>query len=492
MEHGNTQKKAEGQNRAFGMIKIDRRPIWLIIISRSFRPVFFFAIGLLFFYLINLPVPDGLSIQGQRALALFLVCLVLWVTEALPLAITSLMAIVLVSLLDVLDKKTTYALFGNEAVFFILGAFILSGAVMHSGLSSRIALAIMSRFGGTPRGLLASIFFLAAILSFFMSEHAVAALLFPIVLEIARGLNLRPGRSTYAKSLFLALAWGCIIGGVATFLGGARVPLTVGMLKEATGISIGFLEYTVMVFPTVAVLLFIGYFGLTRFFRQDIEDMHLAKAVFESKIKELGKTTYAEYAVGILMAITIFFWVFLGKAIGIAAIAIISVVALFVLKLVRWKDIEEYVNWGVILMYGGAITLGASMEKSGVTAWIANRTIGDWANNPLLVIAILSLLTILLTEGMSNAAVIAVLLPVGIGVAGRFSLDAKTIAYAIAVPAGLAFCFPMSTPANAIAVSSGYITTKDMAKAGIVMMIIAWLIFNIVARFYWPMIGIKI
>lgn len=472
-------------------VQIDRRPIWLIIILRSLRPAFFLAIGLLFFYLINLPTPDGLTIQGQRAIALFAVCLILWVTGILPLAITSLLAIVTVPLLGILDNKETYALFGNEAVFFILGAFILAGAVMHSGLSSRIALAIMNRFGNTPAGLLISIFLLAAVLSFFMSEHAVAAMLFPIVLEIAKGLNLKPGKSKYAKSLFLALAWGCIIGGVATFLGGARVPLAVGMLKEATGINIDFFEYTLAVFPTVMVLLLIGYFGLTRFFPSDIEDMHLAKTVFERRIREIGKIGYMEYAVGIVMVITILSWMLLGKRFGIANIAIVSVVGLFVLKLVRWKDIEEYVNWGIILMYGGAITLGAAMEKSGAAAWIANKTIGDWTTNPAVIIALFSLLTILLTEGMSNAAVIAILLPVGIGMASQFNMEPKLITYAIAVPAGLAFCFPMSTPANAIAVSSGYITTKDMAKAGVVMMILAWLVFNLMARFYWPMIGIK-
>ncbi|MBI5048279.1 MAG: SLC13/DASS family transporter [Deltaproteobacteria bacterium] len=472
-------------------VQIDKRHIWLIIILKSFRPVFFLAVGLIFFYLINLPTPDGLTIQGQRAIALFVVCLILWVTGLLPLAITSLLAIVTVPLLGILDKKETYALFGNEAVFFILGAFILAGAAMHSGLSSRIALAIMNRFGNTPAGLLFSIFFLAAVLSFFMSEHAVAAMLFPIVLEIAKGLNLRPGKSNYAKSLFLALAWGCIIGGIATFLGGARVPLAVGMLKEATGINIDFFEYTVMVFPTVLIMLLIGYFWLTRFFPSDIEDIHLAKAVFERRMKEIGKTGYMEYAVGIVMIITILFWLLFGKSLGIANIAIVSVVALFILKLVRWKDIEEYVNWGIILMYGGAITLGASMEKSGAAVWIANAIIGDWTNSPLLVIAIFSLLTILLTEGMSNAAVIAILLPVGIGMASQFNMEPKLITYAIAVPAGLAFCFPMSTPANAIAVSSGYITTKDMAKAGIGMMVLAWIVFNMTARFYWPMIGVK-
>lgn len=473
-------------------LEINRRPILVGIILKSLRPIFFLSIGLIFFYLITLPTPDGLTYQGQRVIALFVVCLILWITDMLPLAITSLLAIVMVPLLDVLDKKTTYALFGNEAVFFILGAFILAGAVMHSGLSSRIALNIMKRFGKSPNKLLLSIYLLSAVLSFFMSEHAVAAMLFPIVFEIAKGLNLKPGQSNYAKSLFLSLAWGCIIGGVATFLGGARVPLAVGILKETTGLSIGFFEYTAVVFPTVVILFILGYFGLTRFFPSDIEDIHLARAIFERKLKTIGKTSYVEYAVGALMFITILFWIFFGKGLGIANIAIISVVALFTLKLVRWKDIEEYVNWGIILMYGGAITLGASMEKSGAAAWLANTVLDNWATSPLIIIAAFSLLTILLTEGMSNAAVIAILLPVGIGMANKFNIEPKIVTYAIAVPAGLAFCFPMSTPANAIVVSSGYITTKEMAKAGIIMMIMAWIVFNLTARFYWPIIGIKI
>ncbi|MEK7772873.1 MAG: SLC13 family permease, partial [Deltaproteobacteria bacterium] len=198
-------------------IEIDTRPIWLILLLRALRPVFFVAVTILFLYFISLPTPQGLTPAGQKAIAIFILCLVFWVTNAVPLAITSLFAIVLVPLLGVLTKRDTYSLFGNEAVFFILGAFIIAGAIMHSGLSTRVALKIMDRFGGSPRKLLLSVFLLAASLSFFMSEHAVAAMLFPIVLEISKSLNLRPGKSNYAKLLFFALAWGCVIGGVATF-----------------------------------------------------------------------------------------------------------------------------------------------------------------------------------------------------------------------------------------------------------------------------------
>jgi sodium-dependent dicarboxylate transporter 2/3/5 len=180
----------------------------------------------------------------------------------------------------------------------------------------------------------------------------------------------------------------------------------------------------------------------------------------------------------------------IGHKVGLANIALSSVVVLFIFRLVRWKDIEEYVNWGIILMYGGAITLGTALERSGAAEWVAHRSIGEWGSSPVAIIATLSLLTLVLTEGISNAAVIAILLPIAIGIAGQFSLDPVTLTFAIAVPAGLAFSLPMSTPANAIAVSSNYITVKDLARSGIIMSVTAWVVFNLVARFYWPLIGL--
>ncbi len=470
-------------------IEIDTRPLWLIIALRALRPIFFAGLLILFAALIYMPAPAGLSPEGQKAIAIFVVCFILWISNALPLAITSLFAIVLVPLFGVLSKKETYALFGNEAVFFILGAFILAGAVMNSGLSTRVALTIMDRFGETPKRLILSIFLLAASLSFLMSEHAVAAMLFPIVFEISKGLNLKPGKSNYGKLLFFSLAWGCVIGGVATFLGGARVPLAIGILKETTGKTIEFLDYTVAVLPIVIVMLFAGYFVMTRLFPMDVTDVEKAHNVLGKRIKTLGKVTYREYAVGALMSATILAWVFLGPAFGLAGIALASVVALFVLRLVRWKDIEEYVNWGIILMYGGAIILGTALDKSGAASWLVNTIIGRWSDSPVIVIALLSLLTIALTEAMSNAAVIAILLPVSIGLAARLSIDPVVLTYSIAVPAGLAFMFPMSTPANAIAVSSNYISVRDMARGGIIMCVLSWIVFNLVAAFYWPLIG---
>jgi len=470
-------------------VEIDTRSIWVVLAVRALRLFFFLALAAGFYYLVTMPAPEGLSTGGQRAIAVFLLCLVLWVSNAVPVAITGLFAIVLIPLLGVVPKTDTYALFGNEAVFFILGAFILAGAVMHSGLSNRIAIKILERYGGSPKKLLLSIFLLAAVLSFFMSEHAVAAMLFPIVLEITKSLGLRPGRSNYGKLLFFALAWGSVIGGVATFLGGARVPLAMGILAETTGQEIGFLEYTVAVFPTVVILLVVGYLVLTRFFPIDITGVENAKKVIEGRSRRLGAVRFNEYAVGAVLVLTILGWIFLGRTIGLSTVALSSVVVLFILRLVRWKDIEEYVNWGIILMYGGAIILGSALDRSGAAKWMVDTVIGSWATTPVAVFAVFSFLAITLTEAMSNAAVIAVLVPVGIGMAGRLELDPMILTYSIAVPAGLAFMLPMSTPANAIAVSSNYITVRDMVKGGVIMFVISWVVFNLVAYFYWPLIG---
>jgi len=223
-------------------VVIDTRPLGRILLERALRPALLVGTALLYWFIVTRPLPEGLSESGLRALGIFVVCLVLWVTSVLPLMITSLLAIIMLPLSGVMPANKAFALFGNEAVFFILGVFILAACLMKSRLSTRLALGMLRRFGHTPRALLLSIYLLNALMSFFMSEHAVAAMNFPIIVEIVGVLRLQKLRSNYAKALFLSMAWGTTIGGVATLLGGARAPLALGMVKEATGQTFTFLE----------------------------------------------------------------------------------------------------------------------------------------------------------------------------------------------------------------------------------------------------------
>jgi sodium-dependent dicarboxylate transporter 2/3/5 len=458
---------------------------------RTWRTAILILIFAGFILLLQFFKPEGLNPQGQRAIIIFILCLALWITDVIPLAITSLLAIVLLPLLGVVDTKTAFSLFGNRAVFFILGAFILAAALMKSGVSTRLALIFLTRIKRSPQALLSSVLLSSAFLAFWMPAHAVAALMFPIILEIARSLKLKPRESSYGKALFLSLAWGEVIGGVATLLGGDRNPLAIGMLWEEYRIRIGFLEWMIAVVPIVFVMLIFATVVIRIFFKIDIEDVTLAEDTLKEKIKKLGTMRRQEKAVGIIMLVTIICWMTLGNKIGLASIAILSAISLFIFNIIPWKEIEEYVNWGVILMYGGAIALGFALDQSQAAEWLARQALSPFKITPLMFIIIITLIAKLLTEGISNVATVAILLPLGFALGNTYNLSPIIIVYVIAVPAGLAFSLPMGTPPNAVCYASGYYKVSDAVKAGIILNIISWITFLLMAKMYWPLIGLK-
>lgn len=436
--------------------------------------------------------PPGLSLAGYRAIAIFILAVSLWSTTTLPLAVTSLLAIVLLPLFGVLSSSKAFSLFGNQAVFFILGAFILAAAMMSTGLSRRLALVFLHRFDRSPGTLILGILISSAFLSFWMPEHAVAAMMFPIVLEIAHALGLKPPKSSYGKSLFLAMAWGAIIGGVATFLGGARNPLAVGMLQETYGLSIGFFEWMRAVVPVVLIMLAMAAMLLKLFFQYEMKDISLARRELEKKLSEIGPLTPAEKKIGAVMTLTVATWILFSEKIGLAQIAILAAVLLFVIRAVTWRDVEGYVNWGVILMYGGAIALGEALSETQAAGWLANQITHQVVLAPLTVVAIISALTLLLTEAISNAAALAIMLPIGFGLGETVGINPVLMVFMVAVPSGLAFILPIGTPPNAIAYSSGYYRIEDIVKPGIIMVVTSWLLFNLAVQVYWPMIGITL
>jgi sodium-dependent dicarboxylate transporter 2/3/5 len=473
-------------------LKIDNRPLWLIVINRTSRYQILAGLIIVIGILFQFSPPEGLSVQGYRSLVLFIGAIFLWISGMLPLAVTSLLSMAVLPLFGILDRKQTFALFGNEAVFFILGAFILGAAMNGTGLSTRLARGMLVRFGTTPEWLAITVFLLSAILSFAMSEHAVAAIMFTVVAEIVRSLDLDPARSRYGKLLFMSISWGCVIGGIATFLGGARAPLAVGMLRENTGIEFSFFEWTLASLPLVFPLLFAGYLLLRWFFPKDVENIDSGLQFLTRMRLEMGRITWDEKITAVVMVLTIGAWIFLGKQLGLATIAILAVSALFAFRVVSWQAIEEYVNWGVVLMYGGAIALASSLEKNGAAEWLAQKGLAGLAGSPFLLIAAISLLSILLTECISNAAVIAILMPVGLSISKSIGMDPKVMTLAITLPAGLAYCLPMGTPANAIVFSSGFLKSREMILPGAVIMAVSWLLFLASAWFVWPLLGLKI
>ena len=449
----------------------------------------------LFFSLASLvafgPAPEGLDISAQRVLGVFVLCACLWVTGLIPLQITSMLAIILLPLLNIMSSAEAYSLFGNQAVFFILGAFILSAALIDCGLSTRLTCLALNKFSASPLMLRDAILFIGAFASFWMSEHAVAAMLFPIVLNIVRAFGLKPLESRFGQSFFFALAWGCIIGGIATYLGGARNPLAAGILFAERGIDISFIRLFSASFPIVLVMLACAWGILRLLFPLEQVNMEMAKGQLIKEIEQIGPLSRREIRVGMVSVATILAWVFAYKLMGLATIALLAVALLFMLRLVKWSEIESNVNWGIILMYGGAIALGSALHTSGASLWIVENTLGNHNLSPFQLILIIGLLSLILTEFISNAAVVSVMMPIGLGLATTTGLSYEAVTLAVALPSGLSYVLPMGTPATAIAYSSGYISRWRFIKYGLLMNTLSLLAFILVTWLYWPLIGLN-
>ena len=470
-------------------IIVDRRPMALVILDRLRREILLTLFFAVFFFLISLEGPVDLSREGYKVLCVFFLCVSLWTTNLIPLSITSLLAIAMIPMMGIMNASDVYSFFGNKAVFFILGVFILSAAMIACGLSTRLSIWVIDNWGANPSRLLMAVYFLSAFSSCFMSEHAVAAMMFPIVLEIVNTLGLRKEDSVFGKGMFFALAWGCIIGGTATVFGGGRVLLGVEILEKTThNASIGILEYTKLSFPLVFILLICGWIVLKLFFSPDITDIEPVHQVLQKKLKSMGAVTIKEKGIACVMILTLIAWFCFSEDIGIANIALIAIVLLFVLNLISWKMVEEHVNWSIILMYGGAICLGEVMSQSGAALWLAKHAFEGTAS-PIIFLLLVAILSTVLTNFMSNSAVIAVLLPPALSMSDTYGISPSMVAMTVILTSNFAFMLPIGTPASAVAYSSRFISIGEMVRTGSLLSLLGMVAFATLLFFYWPLLG---
>jgi len=429
----------------------------------------------------------------QRALAVFVVAVALWITNVIPLAATGLLAIALLPLLDVMPAPVAFSYFGNRAVFFILGVFLLAAAMIDTGLSKRMTLVFLQRFDRGPGRLIVGVVCSAAFLALWMPAHAVAAMMFPIILEIAEALRLERGRSNYAKMLFLGLAWGATIGSVGTFLGGARAPLAIGLLKDKfPEAHVTFLGWAAAAMPVVLVLVLVAVGLLRRWFRTDLTDVRGATAMIDERVRSLGRMSARERRLAGLGLATVAAWIGLGDRIGLGVIAVLAAAMLFVLRIAPWRRLQDYVNWGVVVMYGGAVALASALDETHAAEALVSRALAGRQIPPFALLVLMSLIAIGLTETMSNAAAVAVLMPIGLGLCIPAGIAPLTMTLAITIPAGLAFSLPISSPPNAISFSAGYYGVRDVLRAGVPMNVISLIVFLLVMRFVWPWIGLRL
>jgi sodium-dependent dicarboxylate transporter 2/3/5 len=467
----------EDNNFFKSLFKIrNRKDIFFVILAFSLVAIFYFA-----------PTPNGLTHDGQIMIGILIMAAVLWITEPIPLAVTGLLIMIIQPLLHVTSPNEVFSSFGNQAVFFLIGAFILAGAIEKHGLHRRIALKFLSSFGKNPRFFTFGIMISCAFLSFVMPNVGVAALFLPIVVSILIAMKVIPKESNFGKVSTLCVAFGCSIGSLGTLIGGARNPLTVGVLSDA-GINVTFFDWMTYSMPVVIIALPLVWLVLQFSFPIKLKDISAARREINNQVSIAGKMRKNEFLVLTILILTILLWIFFSshQYFGLAVIAMLGGILLFLTGTITWKDVEKRVPWGIILLYGGAITLGIGIQKTGAGEWIANILFNTAGVNPYFVILILIIFTILLTNVMSNIGAVAILLPIGFAIATEIpGISPLLASMIIALSGGLAFMLVIATPGNAITYSSGYFSTRDLFKAGSIANILCIAIIFIVATVYW-------
>ena len=435
------------------------------------------------------PTPEGLSRNGQVMIGIMIIGAILWITELIPLAATGILIMIIQPILGTLPADEVFSSFGNQAVFFLIGAFILAAAIEKYGLHRRLALRLLGFFVKKPQFLSLGIMASCTLSSFIMPEHGVAALFLPIVTSILLVMKVSPGKSNFGKICMLSVAYGCSIGSLGTLVGGARNPLTVTFLAAQTPpITLTFLDWMVYAMPVVLFSFPLVWMVLNLSFPIEITSVENVKQEIQKQREQIGRFTRSEFLVIGVVLLTVGLWMFFTYPpyFGLAVIALTGSLLLFFTKRITWTDVQVRVPWGIILLYGGAITLGIGIQKTGAGTWIAYQIFEAAGTHTYLVILFLIILTVLLTAFMSNVAAVAILLPIGLSISGEIpGVSPLLAAMIIALSGGFAFMLVISTPGNAITYSSGYYSTRDLFRAGIFANLACIVVIFIIAILYW-------
>ncbi len=433
------------------------------------------------------PVPEGLSPEGWRVVALAAWMAVWWSTEAIPVPATSLIPLVYLPLAGVGNLAQASSPYANPVIFLLLGGFIIAMAMQRWHLHRRIALSIVARAGDNPAALIGGFMAASAFLSMWVSNTATTLMMVPIALSVAQavagGDDGRPNHA-FTAALLLGVAYAASIGGLGTIVGTPPNLLVVGYLRETMGIEISFIQWMAFGVPVVLLMVPAAWFVLTRWaFKIGRGGGGRGGEVVRSELAALGRISVPEQRTAMLFVTVAAAWIFRPFIMEIPGlgglsdmgIAVAGAVAVFVIPsgskedkgsfLLDW-DWAVRLPWGVILLFGGGLSLAAAVSSTGLAAWLGDALSILTTFHLLLLMLALVTMVIFLTELTSNTATTAALLPVLGAVALSGNYNPILLAAPAALAASCAFMLPVATAPNAIIFSGGHVTIPNMVRAG--------------------------
>lgn len=406
--------------------------------------------------------PDNSATQA--GMALFALAGVLWLTEAIPLTFTALLIPLVAVALGLGDVKNSLSGFAHPTIFLFLGGFALAAAMSKYGIDRWLASRVMALARGNALTAAFLLILATSLISMWISNTATAVMMLPVALGLLSPMKDRYPR--YAILVLLGLAWGANIGGIATLVGSPPNAIT------AAALGWGFQEWLRVGMPAYLVIMPVSLVILWLTIRPEQNLPAVATTLMPFPAGRQATLTVA------IFLLTVTGWVFgstTSSYLGIRGdfdtwVALLAIALLGLTRVLSWEDIEKQSNWGVLLLFGGGITLSVLMQSSGASSWMANGLLA-WVpgNNPWLLYLLVALFVIFLSELVSNTACAALLVPLMMSMASVTGLNPVTMAVLTGLAASCSFMLPVGTPPNALVYGTGRIPQKAMIRAGLVM-----------------------
>ena len=450
-----------------------------------------------------LPTPEGLSLEAHKTAALFLLMGIWWATEAVPVAVTALVPLALFPMLGIVDIQSAANPYANKTIYLFFGGFLIATAIQKWDLHKRIALFVLEYAGSNGASLILGFMLTAAVISMWVMNTATTIMLLPIglavitvVKETVKGLSEKEMES-FQLALLLGIAYGATIGGMSTLIGTGPNGMLAAFMADNYNLDISFVDWMKVGVPLSAVMLPCSWLILTRvIFKVEFETSQETKDLLSSMKQELGKFDGAEFKVFVVFVLTAITWMLRTvlddinglEGLSDAGIAMISALFLFLLPsgnkekkgaLLEWKDAQENVPWGLLVLFGGGLSLANAVQATGLAVWMGNL-IPQGISIVLIVILVVTMI-IFLTELTSNMATTATFLPVVAAIAIQSDFNPLLVTAAVALAASCAFMLPVATPPNAIVFGSGLIRVPQMARAGFLINVLGILVVSFVA-----------
>ncbi len=445
----------------------------------------FIAIGVAVLLLL-LPTPPGLPVAGYRTLVIFIMSLILIITEPMPLPGIAFIMIISQVYFGIGDANSVAKAFMNDAVFFIMGSLMLAVTIVKQGWDARIALGIIKLTGNSTRRIAFGFTAISALGGAFIGQLTVVAILLPIALTLIRYTNEDKTQTRKLAALFLfSIAYGSIIGSVGTPSGGVRNAVMIIYWQDIGVHPLSYLQWILYAFPLIIIQLPILTWILWRSFVPETMIMDSGVRKLKIQVARAGVITGKEILAAVIFCCIVLSWIFFSSDVGLGIISLTGVVIYLLTGLVKWDDINRHVNWGVIILFGATISLGMQIKLTGAADWISGlvlHPISGTSSSPHAYLDLVNIgLSTLLANMVSGTSTVAVLGPVMLNFPG----DPIHAGLLNAISSSFAYFNAVAAPACAIVYASGRLQAKDFLKVGWKMGLVSMGLIFLYAHLYW-------